>query len=309
MNEPPIKERDGGDDILSSRIFIGAGIVASILFLVLMFLLGGGVFMGQDNGETGHMSGVEGDGHTEEEGGDGESQVRRETEQDEGESEPKDVSTEQPESDEPSEEEKERDIPQHEDPPVSEDGGYVIEVETNASAGLEMEGQESGAPSFFGIWDRGGRIVYVMDRSGSMDGARLRKAREELGGAVEQMDADVKFSIILFDDSTESYRDGKWIRATGTNVEKTVEWIRSVSSGGGTRVLPAMKQALQMRPEVVYLLTDAKFDHDAPGDVIRRENRRVDARIHTIEIGGGGSTDLMKEIARTNSGIHRKVQH
>ena len=78
----------------------------------------------------------------------------------------------------------------------------------------------------------------------------------------------------------------------------------------GTNRMDALKLAMKLGPEVIYLLTDVDQELSAPDlDQIQRANKGR-ARIHTIEFGRGpqldsGALNFLQKLARQNGGTYR----
>jgi len=94
---------------------------------------------------------------------------------------------------------------------------------------------------------------------------------------------------------------------TEENQRLAAEFVRGISPAGGTRHREALELALGMRPDALFLLTDADEPSLAPSelDAIRRRNRGTS--IHTIEFGIGpirNSNNFLVRLARQNNGQH-----
>ena len=91
----------------------------------------------------------------------------------------------------------------------------------------------------------------------------------------------------------------------GTDRDRSLatDFIRSVVADGGTRHIDALLLALQMRPDVIFFLTDADEPQLTAIELaqIRRRNESVGASINTIEFGAGSSTGDLKLSHATRS--------
>lgn len=170
-----------------------------------------------------------------------------------------------------------------------------------------------GETAFFGIRDNGTHFVYVLDASGSMAGIAILAAKAELIRSIEALDATQQFQIIFYNQTARVTRlrgaaDAPMIWATGVNKTLARQDINRVVPAGGTDHMPALKQALRLRPEVIYFLTDADEPILRAGDldeVKRLNNGR--ARIHCIEFGKGldlTPDNFLKRLARQNGGTY-----
>jgi hypothetical protein len=78
-----------------------------------------------------------------------------------------------------------------------------------------------------------------------------------------------------------------------------------VKGGGGTDPRAALKKALELQPDVIYLLTDGVFNDDAVAEVTKQNTRGVS--IHTFCFGDAAGEGLLKNIARENNGTYKFV--
>ena len=172
----------------------------------------------------------------------------------------------------------------------------------------------SGQASFFDAKDRGSRIVYVVDCSGSMTGDPIRVAKAELKASLAGLDETQQFQIVFYNSSPRVMTirgdaQPKLYWATQINRTLAGQWISSIPADAGTNHMPALKRALAMKPEVLFFLTDA----DQP-ELTAKELNEISAlngggtRIHCIEFGKGPelkSENFLKKLARENGGTHR----
>ena len=67
----------------------------------------------------------------------------------------------------------------------------------------------------------------------------------------------------------------------------------------------ALKKALELKPDVIYLLTDGVFKPDAVDEVTKLNTHGVS--IHTFCIGDAAGEGLVKAIASKNNGKYMFV--
>lgn len=171
--------------------------------------------------------------------------------------------------------------------------------------------------SFMGAQDKGSRIVFVIDCSGSMaNGNAMRVAKAELVASLEQLDSGQQFQIVFYNEKTRLMMGRnrsdrpELLFATDINKRLARQYISSIPPEGGTIHVPALKQALDLGPEVIFFLTDAKepqLTSKELADLERRNGGRT--RIHAIEFGKDSLLqnldNFLKKLARQNGGTYR----
>lgn len=186
----------------------------------------------------------------------------------------------------------------------------------DGGAGGQAPGSAAGGTSFMGLKDRGQRIVFLIDRSGSMaEHNAMRAAKAALVSSIQALDAQQRFQIVFYNETPrimtlrgESIPD--LYPATEINKSLTRQYVRSIHPEQGTLHLVALRKALEFRPEVVYFLTDAESQLTAGElDQVEQANRRK-ARIHCIEFGRlqeVNTDNFLKKLARRTGGTYRYV--
>jgi hypothetical protein len=172
--------------------------------------------------------------------------------------------------------------------------------------------------SVFGVVGRGSRFVYVFDRSASMsgyEGRPLAAAKQELIASLESLDKIHQFQIIFYNDKPHVmnvtpgqppqllFGDDQGKRLAST-------FIGGVVADGGTRHMEALLLALQMRPDVIFFLTDADEPKLTSADLRRIRERSRGASINAIEFGSGpsqGRYTFLRQLADENHGKHAYV--
>ncbi len=161
----------------------------------------------------------------------------------------------------------------------------------------------------FGIKGTGSKFVYVFDRSKSMEGYQSRPllaARQELLKSLDSLGDNHQFQIIFYNDNVRPFNpDGlaAMYFASDEKKEAARVFVESIRGDSGTDHLNALKHALRLSPDVVFLLTDAE------GGFSPRELREVGdynrsgAIINAIEFGErrGGDRSL-ERLARESGG-------
>lgn len=159
-------------------------------------------------------------------------------------------------------------------------------------------------------------LALVLDRSGSMSGEKIAKAREAAITALRRLGPQDLFSLVVYDHTVQtlvppqSAANSEWIEAR----------IRSIDTGGNTALYGAVSQAAaEVRKNLdsryvhrVVLLSDgiANVGPSAPEDLARLGAALIKEGISvtTIGIGNDFNEDLMTQLAARSDGNHYFVE-
>ena len=156
--------------------------------------------------------------------------------------------------------------------------------------------------SFFGISARGRFFVYVLDQSGSMiDDDRMVRATSELRRSVNALHSPQKFEVFFYNDQATTMPGGPTAREADQRTKDQLRnWLHLIDPDGGTSPKRAIMQALGMRPDAVFLLSDGDFPEGTVEAVAAANGRKVP--IHCIDLAGGLAGDALQRIARDSGG-------
>lgn len=141
-----------------------------------------------------------------------------------------------------------------------------------------------GAAMFFGTKSEGSRFCFLVDNSNSMGSGKLETALLELGKAVSRLHEEQYFYIIFYSDTAyplfhpEQVPD--MVRATDENKKRVSQWLPQIEMCLRTDCEDAMKMALTLRPDVIYILGDGAFTDNTASLLIANPIQNV--VIHTL---------------------------
>lgn len=179
--------------------------------------------------------------------------------------------------------------------------------------------QVSGAQvttKVFGVEGTGSRFLYVFDRSASMEGFEGRPisaAQHELIASLESLQPQHQFQIVFYNERPTIFNPfpsapPQMLFATAENKELAARFVRQIRGEGGTRHMAALREAVNMGPDVIFFLTDADVPRLTDDELIQIERwNRARASINTIEFGSGSqrsADNFLVKIARRNDGQH-----
>lgn len=148
-------------------------------------------------------------------------------------------------------------------------------------------------------------IIYIVDTSGSMEGESLNQAKNALLTALEQIRDFDTFNIIQFNSETQQlFNDAK--TANSDNLEAARDYVKSLVSGGGTEMYPALSAALEQnspsdRIRQIIFLTDGGVNNEkALFELI--DTQLGESRLFTVGIGSAPNSYFMRKSAQFGRG-------
>jgi hypothetical protein len=134
-----------------------------------------------------------------------------------------------------------------------------------------------------------------------LDDDRLPRATIELRRSVFALKEPQKFEVIFYNSESIPMPGGPVPRTADLQAKNLlVSWLRLIEPDGGTAPLPAMKQALALRPDAVFLLSDGEFPEGTDREIANLNTRKVP--IHCVDLTGGLAGDHLKRIAAASGG-------
>jgi len=168
--------------------------------------------------------------------------------------------------------------------------------------------------SFYGLPLDSGRIVFVIDESGSMSAtdattgkSRLETAKQETLAAVGRLKGRDSVNVIFFQTSVDAWRQKKMAPLTATNRKSLQKYVSGRKPIGGTNLWGGLVKALASKNvDTIFLLSDGSpgsGDFTATADILREAGKRNQTRriaIHCVSIGI--ESVLLKKLAAANGG-------
>jgi hypothetical protein len=208
--------------------------------------------------------------------------------------------------------------------PAEEPAKKPAEKEVSPQKALEDLGSSLTPPeggkarvSLFGLVGEGYKFAYVFDRSGSMGGEgreSLRAVKAELVHSLKGLGRVHQFQIIFYNERpvlfNPSGTSGRLAFATDENKERVTRFLDSITAQGGTEHEDALRLAIRLRPDVIYLLTDGDEPKLTPAQLEKISHRAAGIVIHCIEFGPGpkpAGASFLADLARQNGGKYAHI--
>jgi len=159
-------------------------------------------------------------------------------------------------------------------------------------------------------------IVFVLDTSGSMQGDKIKQAKEALRFCVNGLGQDDRFNIIGFSEDVNSYKDAL-VFANKENLKGALDFIDGFQARGGTNINDALLSALKIfddsrKPRMVVFLTDGLPTVGITNikDITKNLSQANKTRTRTFVFGVGFdvNTHLLDKIAQDHKGTSEYVR-
>jgi Ca-activated chloride channel family protein len=152
-------------------------------------------------------------------------------------------------------------------------------------------------------------VVFVLDRSGSMGGAKMASAARACSVLLQTLGPRDRFAIQAFDDSQE-WMPGGFTAADEGGLEKGEKFLRTIDARGGTEMYGAVGEAIGLigkrkdatgRLAVAVLITDGEVGDESR--ILKRIQTELgDARVFTVGVDTAVNDGFLKRLAALGGG-------
>ncbi len=148
-------------------------------------------------------------------------------------------------------------------------------------------------------------MVFVVDRSGSMDGEPIAQARRAVEQGLRGLDPDDTFQIIDFAE-TASTLGAQPLPATWENIRRGLDYAKGLDARGGTYMINGIRCALNFhhdprRLRFVCFLTDGYIGNEA--EILAEIRKGLgETRIFSMGIGSSVNRYLIEEMGKVGRG-------
>ncbi len=148
-------------------------------------------------------------------------------------------------------------------------------------------------------------LVFVLDVSGSMNGQPIEQSKAAMRRALRSMQPGDSFQIVRFSNSVSKF-SAQPVEATPHNIQRGLDYIESLSAGGGTMLVDGLREALgapidRQRPRYVVFLTDGFIGNDAEA-LASVHDMLGGARVFSFGVGSSPNRYLMERMAKLGNG-------
>ena len=150
------------------------------------------------------------------------------------------------------------------------------------------------------------KVVFVLDRSLSMQNLRIERAKVALKAALSALAPTDEFGLVSFNYTPTLFHE-TLVQATDANRVTALQFIDRIQADGGTELEGALAQAVQLlnnQSGDIFLLTDG----EVAGTGFAIESMAVSKpRVHVLGIGDASQDRFLASLARRTGGLQRMV--
>ncbi|MGC8640126.1 MAG: VIT domain-containing protein [Isosphaeraceae bacterium] len=169
-------------------------------------------------------------------------------------------------------------------------------------------------------------VVFVLDRSGSMEGWKIVAARRALARMVDTLGEADRFAVLAFDDSVETPpgQAAGLLPATDRNRFRTLEYLAKIDARGGTEMAEPLAQKMdrltgkgsktpriesrrEPRDRILVLVTDGQVGNE--DQILQRLGKRLrDVRVFALGIDRAVNEAFLRRLAELGGGRFELVE-
>nr|XP_029520990.1 inter-alpha-trypsin inhibitor heavy chain H6-like isoform X3 [Oncorhynchus nerka] len=164
-------------------------------------------------------------------------------------------------------------------------------------------------------------VIFVIDVSGSMIGTKIKQTKQAMSTILGDLREEDHFNIITFSDKVHTWRKGRTVRATRSNIRDAKDFVKRIIAEGWTNINAALLSAAQLvnppsssggtrRVPLVIFLTDGEATIGVTsGDFILSNAKSALGATSLFGLAFGDDADfpLLRRLALDNRGVARMV--
>lgn len=159
-------------------------------------------------------------------------------------------------------------------------------------------------------------VIFVLDKSGSMDGAKIQQARNALKFVLNNLRDNDTFNIVTYNEAVESFRP-ELEAFSDKSRQDAISFVDGIRAGGSTNIDAALQRAMGMvsdasRPTYVVFLTDGLPTAGEKNEMCIAANaasaNRAKARLFAFGVGFDLNARLLDRLATENFGTTEFVR-
>ena len=159
-------------------------------------------------------------------------------------------------------------------------------------------------------------VVFVLDRSGSMEGWKMVAARRAVVRMIDTLTDRDRFTVLAFDNRTTvpPAGGGKLVAATAHNRFRVGQFVNDVRADGGTEMAEPLNRAVNLlsehasdRDRILVLITDGQVGNE--DQILRMLHGRLQhLRVFTLGIDRAVNEGFLRRLALAGGGFVEVVE-
>ncbi len=154
-------------------------------------------------------------------------------------------------------------------------------------------------------------LIFVIDNSGSMGGFPMNTCRELMQKALRNVRPEDSYNILTFAGSS-TLLFPRSVPATEANVERGVSFSQSMYGGGGTEMMSAFREIMQLPPvpnkkRIILFMTDAYIGNEQAIIATARDNLD-ESRVFTLGVSNAPNSYFLRSLAHVGGGEYRHIR-
>ncbi len=166
------------------------------------------------------------------------------------------------------------------------------------------------ASAVFGTQKTANDYIFVIDNSNSMTNGRFETALNELMIAVNGLNRRQRFYVIFYSDTAYAmmYPNPvtQLVVATDENKKQLYRWLTTVPLCLKTNGKEAIQAALNMKPDVIYVLGDGSFTDGASRYFAKQPRTKTILHTRGMQVSGKTAKDF-EALAVSHGGTYKDV--
>lgn len=149
------------------------------------------------------------------------------------------------------------------------------------------------------------KILFLLDRSGSMNGPRMVQSQAALQACLSALTPADQFGLIRFSYKPEVFHS-TMAPATDDNRARAARFLSTTRADGGTELMGALAAAVEVLggPGDVFLITDGEVSETGP---MIESMVASSCRVHVLGVGEAAQDRFLAQLARRTGGVQKMV--
>jgi Ca-activated chloride channel family protein len=161
-------------------------------------------------------------------------------------------------------------------------------------------------------------MVFVLDTSGSMTGAKMEQARKALHFCLDQLSPQDRFAVVGFATTVNKFADALVPASSKEQMRQARKWVDELEATGGTAINEALAAALDYRQEssdrsfTVVFFTDGQptIGETDPEKIVKSvmDRNTSGTRLFTFGVGDDVNAALLDRLADETRAVSTYVR-